>query len=340
MNLHSQNTRSSNMEALRLLSMFFVLALHANYFIWHAPTARELASTAVCSFLRVFAEAACIVAVNVFVLISGWFGIKPTFRGLATLLFQVMFASFASFLIALIFLPEALDLTSIFNYLWFGGSRWFVPAYLTLFLLAAPLNSFIENGSEKQLRRFIVAFYLLVYVYGYFVDCLKIDSGYSGLAFIGLYALARYVRLYAHEFCNHSAPWFFGAYLALTICLSLFACLAIIYRLPADPFSYLSPLVILSALSLLLAFSKLSFQSKAVNWLAASCFAIYLIHTNPLLVGQFISLCKKIWRNADSIPAALALTLLYLLAVGFACILIDKVRLLLWRKLCRRFSLS
>lgn len=73
--------RQSNMELLRLLAMFFVLALHANATAIQVPTADDIQAAPLSSFTRIFLEQATVVAVDVFVLISGWFGIRPTLKG-------------------------------------------------------------------------------------------------------------------------------------------------------------------------------------------------------------------------------------------------------------------
>ena len=60
--------------------MLLVLAVHANYFSIGSPSATELKTDIIPSVTRVFLQAACLVCVNVFVLISGWFGIRRSVR--------------------------------------------------------------------------------------------------------------------------------------------------------------------------------------------------------------------------------------------------------------------
>ena len=88
-----KKTRQSNVELLRLLAMFMVLLLHAvQSFQW--PRGGFLMSQPRLVHLGFsFVEMISVVAVNVFVLISGWFGIRPTTRGLGKFLYQIGRAS-------------------------------------------------------------------------------------------------------------------------------------------------------------------------------------------------------------------------------------------------------
>ena len=51
------------------------------------------------SFVKAYAEQLCIICVNVFVLISGWFGIRPCVKGVLSLLFQVYFFPINNFIL-------------------------------------------------------------------------------------------------------------------------------------------------------------------------------------------------------------------------------------------------
>ena len=83
--------RSSNIELLRILAMFLVLVHHANILSIGIPSWAECVSAPGNTFFRFFIQSLAIVAVDVFVLISGWFGIKPSLKKLLALLFQVFF---------------------------------------------------------------------------------------------------------------------------------------------------------------------------------------------------------------------------------------------------------
>ena len=85
--------RESNIEAARILAMSLVVLVHANYFSLGGIDRSDIIASPSSSFMRMFFEHLCIVGVNLFVLISGWFGIRPTVKGAISLLYQVLFYS-------------------------------------------------------------------------------------------------------------------------------------------------------------------------------------------------------------------------------------------------------
>ena len=72
----SDTARASNFELLRILAMLLILVLHANFLAFRFPTNEAIHAQPLTSLGQVWSEALAIVGVNVFVLISGYFGIK------------------------------------------------------------------------------------------------------------------------------------------------------------------------------------------------------------------------------------------------------------------------
>lgn len=83
--------RQSNFELLRIISMFMVLILHADFWAIGGPTAEEITGTPASSVTRVVLEAMAICSVNVFVMISGWFGIRSSLKGFCNFVFQCLY---------------------------------------------------------------------------------------------------------------------------------------------------------------------------------------------------------------------------------------------------------
>lgn len=71
------------------------------------------------------------------------------------------------------------------------------------------------------------------------------------------------------------------------------------------------------------------FRSTAVNWISASVFSVYLIHCNPFVWGRLISFLKAIQANYGSWQTAF-LVFSAMLVFYFVCILIDKVRFVIY----------
>ena len=94
--------------------------------------------------------------------------------------------------------------------------------------------------------------------------------------------------------------------------------------------SYVSPINILAAVLLFLAFSRIKLQSAAVNWIGSSTLAVYLIHCNARLIGRYTGFVREL---SEQHPTGLFIVSVvgFMLLVFVGSILIDKLRLLLWR---------
>lgn len=83
--------RDSNIELLRVIAMFLVLIVHSDFFSLGAPSKLDIQNNFLDSSLRVFFQSLSIACVDIFVVISGWFGIRPKVKGLLSYIFQCLF---------------------------------------------------------------------------------------------------------------------------------------------------------------------------------------------------------------------------------------------------------
>lgn len=324
-----EKVRLSNIELLRIIAMFLVLVVHADFFSLGKPTAHDISAAPLPSFTRFFFQSLSILCVDVFVLISGWFGIKPTFNRVASFLFQCFFFLIGIYVVCLVLGLEVLSVKGIAGCFFLNGWNWFIKAYIGLMILAPVLNVFIERATERQLRNLLICFYVFQTLYGWVSGAAAFFvGGYSTMSFIGLYMLARYVRLYPSKYTQKSPVFDFAVFFVI---IMLQAIIAFCFLWSSGyMFSYVSPLVILSALYLLLLFSKLHIQSKVINWIAISSFAVFLLHTNPnLCKPYFIPVIKQIYAHFSG-PMCLFVIFLFLLSVFISAIFIDKFRVAIW----------
>lgn len=219
--------------------------------------------------------------------------------------------------------------------------NWFIKAYLALCILAPILNAFIDVGNERNLRRLVFWFFAFQIFFGWISNAAPfIMGGYSAFSFIGLYLLARYVRLYPPRWAKRSRGFDLAVFSVIII-----GDAALCYGFSYMGFgghswvlSYISPTVIASALFLLLFFSKLRLQSKAVNFVAASSFAVFLLHTNPNICLQYFKpFAQSLYADYSGLTF-LALTALFVLSVYVVAVLIDQPRKWLWRALWPRIE--
>jgi surface polysaccharide O-acyltransferase-like enzyme len=188
--------RQSNIELLRIIAMFFVMVVHADVYSLGLPSSSEWIRTPMASFIRVFIESLAIVCVNVFVLISGWFGIKPSIKGFSRFIFQCFYFSVGIYVISVFIGHSSLSYGGILECIFLTPRLWFIKAYIALFILSPILNNYCEHVSKKQLEISILLFYAFQTIYGWTGAAQFVESGYSTFSFIGLYMLARYLSTY------------------------------------------------------------------------------------------------------------------------------------------------
>lgn len=85
--------RQSNIELLRIISMLLVLMVHADFTSIGTPS-RDLMLVSPGQFtFRVLVEFLSVLCVDIFVVISGWFSIRLSVRGLCNYLWQCLYFS-------------------------------------------------------------------------------------------------------------------------------------------------------------------------------------------------------------------------------------------------------
>lgn len=328
--------RQSNLELLRILAMFGVLLVHADFGALGWPDSCELASYTFYSVIRTVVEAFSLVSVNVFILISGWFGINFRWEGLSKLLFQCVFFFFGIYFTLVFMGVEQFCLGGLWRCLMLGNNAWFVKCYIGLMIVAPIINAFVKSTDRRTFRNLLILFFVFQSIYGWISNgAMFIVEGYSVFSFCGLYMLARYIRIHSPRFASWSAATDFVIYVGLSLLTALMMIAAayigkdIIIRLL---FKYTSPLLIAAAVFLLLGFSKKQFVSKSINAIAASCFAVYLLHFMifPLYMSPTIRFIAQ--QNHYSILGAIEVFAL-LMTFFSSAVLIDRVRIVVWNKL-------
>ncbi|MBR5920577.1 MAG: acyltransferase family protein [Bacteroidales bacterium] len=331
--------RQSGMELLRIIAMFLVLVVHAGFFSLGSPSFEDVHTNSLSSFTRIFFQSLSIGCVDMFVLLSGWFGIRPKKKGFLSFVYQCAFFLFGIYAVCLVFGLSPLNKKGIAGCLLLLNWNWFIKAYLLLYILSPVLNAFIDSSTEKQHRMVLIAFFLFQTFYSWFSDAaIFFEKGYSTISFIGLYMLARYASKYKERVLTWKRCWYLCFFIVSVLLLALLYYLASYYRvdiLRTRMLRYDNPLVILSAFSFVVYFSKLSFKSTIVNWIAASSFAVFLLHTNPNLCKTYFTPAIRYLFKTFSGVECLLFIFLFLTAIYLLAIVLDQIRKLTWNCLCK-----
>ena len=319
--------------------MFMILLLHADFWALEAPEANDISIAPVESFAKFFIEALTVIGVNVFVFLSGWYGIKPKMIRLGEFLFQIFFFIILGILISLC-LGHRIPLKEIVqNFFLFDSSLWFVKIYIFLYLLSPILNKYVESVPPKDFRRLLIIVFAIQFVYGWHYRVIdELADGMSVLSFVTLYLLARYIRLYSAGIVERlSKTFWWGGHVLVSLIIAIIA----YYQTKGDEslfplkvYSYTSPLVVLSAICFFCAFAKMSFQSSKVNSMAKSVFAVYLLHMNSSAIPLYKSLLVS-YYNSHTFAYYCLYALCVSIAIFVVAIVLDKLRIVLWNNLLK-----
>lgn len=324
--------RQSNFELLRIICMFGVLTSHSLMSIYDLHTNHF----SVTNELLVFVMNASCLAVNCFVLISGWFQIKQSPKSFYGLWSPCIFWATISCGLAFAFGERSLiEFASMFFFPLTETGCWFLTTYFALFLISPLLNNGINYMDDESIVK-VSIFLLLVDVYiGYLHQSKYITiDGYHLVHFVTLYVLGSALRRVRITKLNTRKLALIVIFLiammtGLHMCKILFPPTAILYSM-----RYNSPILLLTSVLAFLMFSTLKFQSKVINWVAGSVLAVYIISTLPFFGPRYYNVLKLIVNNYSGFMAFI-LVLSSMVAFYFACIIVDKLRVMLCKPLDR-----
>lgn len=289
--------REANFELLRIIAMLMIITLHyldkgnllpkwsddfgsRGYFYWGI-------------------EAICIVSVNVYILISGYFGILKSdfsWKKIANLWLQIVFYSLVIGIIANLIGIVPQEKQNIYHYIQYifpivTEQYWFATAYIILFFLMPFLNAGMKICTKKQVVMCIFGLLLLFSVSKTLLPIqLPIDTlGMNVLWFICVYIIGGYIRTYGLFIIkSKTIAW-------VTYLMSVFGIwgisvgLKLLYvktgkleNLLGYSYHYNFLLCIVGAVGLFAIFQRISIKKETVSkWICSisgTTFGVYLIH--------------------------------------------------------------
>lgn len=318
--------RQSNFELLRIISMFLVLIVHADFLSLGIPSKIDFINDGLIAVNKTIVQCIAIVCVNVFILISGWFGIKQKKIGFFNFIFQCLFFYILIYSILIAFKFRIISFIDIRKcFLFAPNTGWFVLSYIGLFILSPIINEFINNTTKEALRNVLLSFYgfqTFVWLGG---GVSFFESGYSTISFIGLYLLGRYLKLYVKK----DKPWLLY-FLFFVLVLTFLFISTTLLSIKINVFAYNNPLVVAGASLLILWASNLKIKTNIlINWVSKSTFAVYLFHCNPFTLSYYIVFCKKLYNEYSGIEYVIIMGC-FIISVFILAIIIDQFRIMIW----------
>lgn len=280
-------TRQSNIELLRFLSMLMIAIFHIN---GHALQSGELLSAP--WIAHNLTHTLTITATSIFVLISGYFGIRFKVKGVLNLYLRCFIWGLVGYLLYVLFTDNPIKISTLAaRIMSFTHNKWwFIETYLELYFLSPLLNAAIEMFDKKKHMMFILLFGFVTLYMGYCRETGEDTWGTSLSHFLWLYMIARYINKYISLEVIRKYRWMWLAGFCLSSCITFgLAIIGAKYTLPHClwAYPYCSPWVLLGAISLLLFALSFTFESKVINWFASSSLASYLMDGSPYFAMGF-----------------------------------------------------
>ena len=292
----AEQSRASNFELLRIFAMLGIIAYH--YVVHGQVSLTENGDFFQRTFLECFSMFGKI-GVNLFIMISAYFGIKKRFsvKKLIDLEVQSLFFSWLGIVVGFALGVEMSirELIKMFVPT-ISNQYWFITAYLILYLLSPWYNKLLNSLDKRSYRGLLLITTMIWSV----IPCVTLQSG-SGMNFsqqiwmFVVYAWGAYFARFGIDIDNKNtillsvvfSIGLIGSVIAMQVCglkVHFIAEHAIYFRW--------SNTILAFPLSLLIfeLFRKLELRSKTINVISAVSLSVYLLHENPVI-------SKLLWGN-------------------------------------------
>lgn len=329
--------RQSNIEALRITAMLMIVCLHI---MNHGGLLDAVTPNSLNYFVFWTLNTFCVVSVNVYVLISGYFLIDSQFslKRLCAIVLEVLFYSVGLYVLFVLCGQVPLSLKGLVLALVPVKEYWFARVYVGLYCLTPVLNTCLQRLSRREWQMLIAVELLL---FSLFVPATFLSISGGGIVwFVTLYTIAGYIRTQYSPRIQTPAKKYFGKYVLLMV---MCAVLTLILKGAGLPLSdiflrYNSLFILCGAVFLFLGFLQLPSPcgrvGSALTLIGGCTFGVYLLHDNSY--GR-VFLWKDLLHTAQmaNYPVAIGLVLLIVCGVFISCALLDWVRGCLFRPLLR-----
>ena len=346
--------RLANIELLRIAAMVMIVVLH--YFVKGGAELSLAEDMGAVNLILWAVKGLCIVAVNLYVLISGYFLLEAKWRisKLIALWVQVLFYSIG--VPAVCFLFGLADVRQWGVYDWINvifpvqmEHYWFITAYVIFYLFVPVLSAGVKQLTKKQ-HQLAIAGLLLVFSVPKTVLPVLIPTdhyGYDFGWFLCLFMIASYIRLYGIPFLNNKRrAW--GVYLGSVAGVWLISVICAFLSRRGLPLAYMMDmsycynhfLVLTAAIGLFFVFRDLKIPegmlSRMICKVSPYTLGVYLLHENLAIRTQW-----QLWAGIEKVRDSFAVfphMIVTVAAVFVAGVVIDFVRDCIFKSVIRTWK--
>lgn len=307
--------------------MLFVMIIHFNlysqepYMICYFDSSTSMYANKGLLLAKHLIHSLTCVAVPCFILISGWFGINFKIRGVLKLYLQCIFCEALAYFAYILISGENIQSNTLINLFTFKDNNyWFLKGYFLLYLISPALNKIIDSLKDKWL----VIFTILLIIPSFYLNHIGKQGGL--MLFSIVYMIGRCLRR-----CSDN-NWLLikngggKKWLAMYILGSLFIFILAVFKLflninILDIYNEYNPLIILSAIGLLIFFLSLPIETnKIINKMSGSVFAAYIIQENHFF--GYLLLYPSVGKILNNFNSITSMVLLFICSVSLLVICI------------------
>lgn len=293
-----QKARQANIELLRIVAMLMVVVLH--YLVKGQAAVSLVDNTSTVNVVLWLVKAMCIVTINVYVLISGYFLLEAKWKisRLVSIWLQTLFYSVGVPLVCLSVGVGEVEQWGLYD--WINvllpvqmEHYWFITAYVVLYLFVPVLSAGVKHMTQKQ-HQLVIAGLLLIFSIPKTVIPIYIPTdryGYDFGWFLCLFMIAAYIRMYGIPFFDRKARAF-AVYFAAVLGIWGISVVCGVLSRKGLPFVYMMDmaycynhlLVLIAAIALFYAFKFIRIPqgktSDVICKISSYTLGVYLLHEN------------------------------------------------------------
>ena len=334
-----ENNRDSNFELARIVAMAMIVIWH---FVLHGLQGEDR-FLAIDSFgplhfdqyVQLGISTLCIVGVNLFVLISGFYKIKLRWKSILNYYLLCLFCNAVVLVVSCAY--QSVSLKDILDVFFISRmSNWFFRAYFILLLVSPILNYAMNSFSIRQFRIIVLILLMLTCISGWLFHNGN-EDGYNAYQLLTMYIFGGYIA--KEEFFNRiksgQALLLFFVFTALN-----YASMMVVYYVLGKEittllhYNYL--LLILQSVSLFCFFKQLKLKSPAVNMVASTVVAALFVQ-QAIEVPLYAYIHNDYMTNGFSGKLFLFLVVVFL-AIFIVAFVVESLRKKLTKPLVDKLS--